>query len=260
MDDADLVPPPVDAAGLFAGRYRIVRLLGRGGMGVVYQAEDLRLKRFVALKFLAAELSAHAHARTRFLREAQASAGLDDPHVCTVYEAGEDQGRAYIAMAFIDGPTLRDRIAQGPLAIDEAVAIARDVAAGLAAAHARRRRAPGRQTRQRDARRAEEREDHGLRPGTHGGREPIHEDRRRRRHTGLHVARAGAGPADGSAHRHLVVRLRALRDADRPLAVHHGQRPGGCLRDRARAGAGRDGVPARRPGLARRRPRALSRA
>ena len=136
-DDVDLVPPPVDAEGLFAGRYRIVRTLGRGGMGVVYQAEDARLKRYVALKFLAGELSAHAQARTRFLREAQAAAALDDPHVCTVYEAGEDQGRAYIAMAFIDGPTLRDRIAQGPLAIDEAVAIARGVAAGLAAAHAR---------------------------------------------------------------------------------------------------------------------------
>ena len=136
VNDADMVPPPVDAAGLFAGRYRIVRLLGRGGMGVVYQAEDARLKRFVALKFLAAELSAHAQARARFLHEAQAAAALDDPHVCTVYEAGEEQGRAYIAMAFIGGPTLRDRVAQGPLAIDEAVAIARDVAAGLAAAHA----------------------------------------------------------------------------------------------------------------------------
>ena len=136
-DDADLVPPPVDAAGLFAGRYRIVRTLGRGGMGVVYQADDVRLKRFVALKFLAATVSAHTQARSRFLREAQAAAAIDDPHVCTVYEAGEDQGRAYIAMAFIDGPTLRDRIARGPLAIDEAVAIARDVAAGLAAAHTR---------------------------------------------------------------------------------------------------------------------------
>jgi serine/threonine-protein kinase len=136
-DDGDLVPPPVGAEGLFAGRYRIVRLLGRGGMGVVYQAEDVRLMRFVALKFLAPELSAQAQARSRFLREARAAAALDDPHVCTVYEAGEDQGRAYIAMAFIDGPTLRDRIAKGPLAIDEAVAIGRDVAAGLAAAHAR---------------------------------------------------------------------------------------------------------------------------
>jgi serine/threonine-protein kinase len=136
-DDADLVPPPLDAEGLFAGRYRIVRTLGRGGMGVVYQADDVRLKRFVALKFLAAAVSAHTQARSRFLREAQSAAAIDDPHVCTVYEAGEEQGRAYIAMAFIDGPTLRDRIAQGPLAIDEAVTIARDVAAGLAAAHAR---------------------------------------------------------------------------------------------------------------------------
>ena len=136
-DDADLEPPPLDPAGLFAGRYRLLRRLGRGGMGVVYQASDERLQRFVALKFLVSPPSARAQDRSRFLREARAAAALDDPHVCTVYEAGEDGGRAYIAMAFIDGPTLRDRIAQGPLAIEEAVAIARDVAAGLAAAHAR---------------------------------------------------------------------------------------------------------------------------
>jgi serine/threonine-protein kinase len=136
-DDGDLVPPPVDAAGLFAARYRIVRMLGRGGMGVVYQAEDVRLKRFVALKFLGASLTSHPHARARFLREAQAAAALDDPHVCTVYEAGEDQGRAYLVMAFIDGPTLKNRIAARPLSIDEVVAVTRDVAAGLAAAHAR---------------------------------------------------------------------------------------------------------------------------
>lgn len=135
--EASSVPPPVDAEGLFAGRYRIVRLLGHGGMGVVYQAEDTRLKRFVALKFLGASLSADPSARTRFLREAQAAAALDDPHVCTIYEAGEDQGRAYLAMALIDGPSLKERIAQGALAIDEAIGIAHDVAAGLAAAHAR---------------------------------------------------------------------------------------------------------------------------
>jgi serine/threonine-protein kinase len=134
---AEVTPtaPPVDATGLFAGRYRILRLLGRGGMGVVYEAEDVRLRRRVALKFLGAELAAVPQARSRFLREAQAAAALDDPHVCTVYEAGEDQDRAYIAMAFVDGPTLKDRIATGPLDIDEAVAIARDLAAGLAAAH-----------------------------------------------------------------------------------------------------------------------------
>jgi hypothetical protein len=112
-DETVLEAPPVDEEGLFADRYRVLKMLGQGGMGVVYQAEDVRLKRFVALKFLTAALSAHAQSRSRFLREAQAAAALDDPHVCTVYEAGEDRGRAYIAMAFIDGPTLRDRIAQG---------------------------------------------------------------------------------------------------------------------------------------------------
>jgi TolB-like protein len=136
-EEFDDTPPPFDAAGLFAGRYRIVRPLGRGGMGVVYQAEDVRLKRFVALKFLGAALSAQPQARARFLREAQTAAALDDPRVCTVYEAGEEQGLAYLAMAFIDGPTLKDRIANGPLRIDEVLAIASDIAAGLAAAHAR---------------------------------------------------------------------------------------------------------------------------
>jgi serine/threonine-protein kinase len=136
-DDEDLVPPTTDAAGLFAGRYRILRLLGRGGMGVVYEAEDERLKRHVALKFLGAALSGQPQARMRFLREAQAAAALDDPHVCPVYEAGEDQGRAYIAMAFVDGPTLKERTAAGPLPLDEALAIARQVVAGVVAAHAR---------------------------------------------------------------------------------------------------------------------------
>ena len=135
-DDGGLAPP-LDAAGVFAGRYRIIRLVGRGGMGVVFQAEDVRLKRFVALKFLGASLSAQQEAKSRFLREAQVAAALDDPHVCTVYEAGEYQGHAYLAMAFIDGPTLKERIAAGPLPIAEVVSLAKDLAAGLAAAHAR---------------------------------------------------------------------------------------------------------------------------
>ena len=136
-DETVLAPPPVDAAGLFAGRYRILRTLGQGGMGVVYQAEDVRLKRFVALKFLSSAIAASPQARARFLREAQAAASLDDPHVCTLYEAGEEGGRAYLVMAFIDGPTLKERIAKERLAIDDALSIARDIASGLAAAHAR---------------------------------------------------------------------------------------------------------------------------
>jgi eukaryotic-like serine/threonine-protein kinase len=122
---------------IFANRYRIVRELGRGGMGVVVLAEDTRLQRPVALKFLRPDLDADPEARRRFLGEAQAAAGIDCPHVCTVYEASEADGRAYIAMAFIDGPTLKARLASGGLPVETVVMFARHVAAGLAAAHAR---------------------------------------------------------------------------------------------------------------------------
>ncbi len=128
----------MDRGALFAGKYRIVAELGRDGMGIVYRAEDTRLKRPVALKFLSEDLSARFEARARFLREAQAAAGLDNPHVCTVYEAGESEGRVYIAMAFIEGCSLKERIAQGPVALDEALTFARQIAEGLAEAHAGR--------------------------------------------------------------------------------------------------------------------------
>ena len=123
---------------LVAGKYRILAEVGRGGMGVVYRAEDTRLKRPVALKFLSDDLSARPEARARFLREAQAAAGLDNPHVCAVYEAGEHDGRAYIAMAFIEGGSLKERIAQGPLTLAEALTFSRQIAEGLAEAHAGR--------------------------------------------------------------------------------------------------------------------------
>ena len=128
----------IDRGALFAGKYRIAAELGRGGMGIVYRAEDTRLKRPVALKFLSEDLSAQSEARARFLREAQAAAALDNPHVCTVYEAGEHDGRAYIAMAFIEGCSLKERIAQGPLTLDEALTFSRQIAEGLAEAHAKR--------------------------------------------------------------------------------------------------------------------------
>lgn len=139
--EADALQHPstlrLDDDGLFAGRYRIDRAIGAGGMGVVYRAEDVRLKRGVALKFLGPSASTRPDARRQFLREAQAAAALDDPHVCTVFEAGEHEGQAFIAMALIDGPTLKERLQAGALPVAEAIAIAGDVAAGLAAAHAK---------------------------------------------------------------------------------------------------------------------------
>jgi eukaryotic-like serine/threonine-protein kinase len=131
-------PDPGTPRPLVDGKYRIAAELGRGGMGIVYRAEDTRLKRPVALKFLSEDLAASPEARARFLREAQAAASLDNPHVCTVYGAGEHEGRAYIAMALVEGGSLKDRIASGPLTLDETLSISRQVAEGLAEAHGRR--------------------------------------------------------------------------------------------------------------------------
>ena len=120
------------------GRYRIVGELGSGGLGVVYKAEDPQLGRAVALKVLPAHLQRDARAKERMMVEARAAAALDHPNVCTVYEVAEEpDGRAFIALACYDGHTLRERMQEGPLQIEDAVRIARDVAAGLAAAHHR---------------------------------------------------------------------------------------------------------------------------
>jgi serine/threonine-protein kinase len=128
----------MDPHSLVAGKYRILAEIGRGGMGVVYRAEDTSLRRQVALKFLSEELSAAPDARARFLREAQSAAALDNPHVCAVYEAGEHDGRAYIAMALVEGCSLKTKIADGTLTVHEVVAISTEIAEGLAEAHARR--------------------------------------------------------------------------------------------------------------------------
>ena len=115
--------------------YRVIEKLGKGGMGVVYKAEDTKLKRPVALKFLAAHLLNNEEEKERFTREAQAAAALDHPNICTVHEIDEALGRTFIAMAFLEGQTLEKKIAASPLAFPEVIDIGVQIARGLEAAH-----------------------------------------------------------------------------------------------------------------------------
>jgi serine/threonine protein kinase len=117
--------------------YRILAKLGEGGMGVVYRAEDLTLGRQVALKFLPSALSDDPASRRRFLHEAKTAAALDDSGICTMYEVSEADDQPFIAMALLEGKTLKERIAEGPLPIPEALAIAAQVATTLHAAHSK---------------------------------------------------------------------------------------------------------------------------
>ena len=115
--------------------YKITDKLGEGGMGVVYKAQDTKLDRPVALKFLAPHLLRDDEGRKRFEREAKAAAKLDHPNICTVYEIDEVDGRTFIVMAFLEGRPLGERISEGPLKLPEAVSIAIQMAEGLEAAH-----------------------------------------------------------------------------------------------------------------------------
>ncbi len=127
--------PAIRTGALIAGKYRIIEELGRGGMGVVYKAEDTKLKRRVALKFLPPELTHVPEVKERFMREAQAAAALDHPNICTVYEFDEAEGENFISMAYIEGQSLARKIEAGPLGLEEALNIAEQVAEGLQAAH-----------------------------------------------------------------------------------------------------------------------------
>src|SRR3989454_3493698 len=124
------------ASGSRLGHYEIKSRLGAGGMGEVYLAEDMRLGRRVAIKILPAETISDEHARKRLVREARAAATLDHPHICSVYEVGEANGRSFIAMQYIEGETLDLKLKQKPLELKESLAIASQIADALAEAHA----------------------------------------------------------------------------------------------------------------------------
>jgi serine/threonine protein kinase/dienelactone hydrolase len=118
-----------------AGKYKILEILGRGGMGVVYKAEDTKLKRNVALKFLPPELIQNEEARERFVLEARSAAALSHPNICTIHEIDEEGERSFIAMEYVEGHTLREKIDKSPLELERALEMAIQVAGGLEEAH-----------------------------------------------------------------------------------------------------------------------------
>ena len=133
-DNPSIASPPL-TPGTRLGAYEIVAAIGAGGMGEVFRARDTRLDRSVAIKVLPAEFAANASLRQRFEREARTISGLSHPHICSLFDVGETNDRSYLVMEFLDGESLADRIAKGPLPIDHVLKIGIEIASALDAAH-----------------------------------------------------------------------------------------------------------------------------